>query len=120
MKVIYVANLAIAGWVGVSSLFYPRRAQSSVFANAFVFSESFRLVGALWTAIAILSLVGIFYPEKMSVVLLMQLIYKGSWLLFAALPAIIQGESYPKPMSIFFLVWIVVLPFFIPWSYLFS
>ncbi|TAE50056.1 MAG: hypothetical protein EAZ89_12905 [Bacteroidetes bacterium] len=119
MKLMYAANVLVAGWISISSLFFPKVAQQSVFSNDFVYSEAIRLVGALWGAIFILSLLGLFYPENMSLVLLFQLIYKSSWLLFAALPALIQQQPFPRYMALFFLVWVILLPFAIPWSTIF-
>ncbi|MEM1358413.1 MAG: hypothetical protein AAGF89_09450 [Bacteroidota bacterium] len=120
MKIIYLANILVAGWISITSLFYPKAAVTSIFENTFAYSEAIRLVGALWAAIFLLSIAGLFFPERMSVVLLFQFIYKGSWLLFVALPALLQQEPYPRGMASFFLIWVVVLPFFIPWNYLFS
>ena len=120
IKIIYCANILVAGWISISSLFFPKTAYTSVFENNFVYSEAIRLVGALWFAIAILSVLGLFFPEKMSLVLLFQLIYKSSWLLFAALPAAINNQPYPKGMAITFLVWVVILPFVIPWRVIFG
>ena len=119
MKVIYFANVLVAGWISISCLFYPEKAHRTVFENTFAYSESFRLVGALWGAIFLLSVVGLFLPRQMSLVLLFQLIYKFSWLVFAALPAIQQKLPYPRGMAGFFVVWVVVLPFVIPWKDLF-
>ncbi|MEM8895340.1 MAG: hypothetical protein AAGC88_12230 [Bacteroidota bacterium] len=56
----------------------------------------------------------------MSLILLFQLIYKSSWLVFAALPALASNQPYPKGMAVFFVIWVVVLPFVIPWRNLFS
>ena len=120
MKIFYVANILVAGWISITSLWFPKTAQITVFEGNFVYSEAIRLVGALWFAIFLLSILGMFFPIKMSVVLLFQLIYKGSWLLFAALPAIISNAAYPRGMAIFFLMWVIGLPFVIPWKYLFS
>ena len=120
LKIIYFANIIVAGWISISSLFYPQKAQMTVFEQNFLYSEAIRLVGALWFAIFLLSILGLFYPEKMSLVLLFQLIYKGSWLLFAALPAMLNNQPYPKGMAIFFIIWVVVLPFVIPWKTIFS
>jgi hypothetical protein len=120
LKIIYVANIIVAGWISISSLFYPKTAQITIFEQNFAYSEAIRLVGALWFAIFILSILGMFYPEKMSLVLLFQLIYKSSWLLFAALPAMVNHQPYPKGMAVFFIVWVVVLPFVIPWKTIFS
>ena len=120
LKIIYVTNILVAGWISITSLFSPKTAQLTVFENQFVYSESIRLVGALWFAIFILSILGLFFPEKMSLVLVFQLIYKSSWLLFAALPAIMNHQPYPKGMAIFFVIWVIVLPFVIPWKNIFS
>jgi hypothetical protein len=120
LKIIYFANIIVAGWISISSLFYPKTAQTSIFEQNFVYSEAIRLVGALWFAIFLLSILGLFYPEKMSLVLLFQLIYKSSWLIFAALPAMMNNQPYPKGMAICFIVWVVVLPFVIPWKMIFS
>ena len=92
----------------------------SVFQNMFQYSESFRLVGALWFAIFLLSIMGLLFPVKMSPVLMLQLIYKGSWLLVAALPAILNKQSYPSGMVTFFLIWVLVLRFVIPWKQFFN
>ena len=119
IKIMYAANVILAGWVGISSFFFPKYAQSTVFENAFEYSESIRLVGALWTSILILSCIGLFLPEEMSLVLLFQLIYKGSWLLVVVLPALIIGSPFPKSMALFFLIWVIILPFVIPWKIIF-
>ncbi len=120
LKIMYCANIIVAGWISVTSLFNPQKAQTTVFEGNFVYSEAIRLVGALWFAIFLLSILGLFYPEKMSLVLLFQLIYKSSWLLFAALPALQNQQPYPKGMAITFIVWVVVLPFVIPWKTIFE
>lgn len=119
IKLIYIANIFVAGWISISCLFYPKLAQSSVFEGNFAYSEAIRLVGSLWGAIFILSILGLFFPQKMSLVLFFQLIYKSSWLLFAALPAMINQQPFPKGMAAFFVIWVLVLPFAIPWKTLF-
>jgi len=119
MKIVYFANVLVAGWISISSLFFPKIAHQTVFSSMFEYSEAIRLVGALWGAIFLLSILGLFYPRQMSLVFLFQLIYKGSWLLFAALPAMLNNEPYPKEMAAFFVVWVIILPFVIPWKELF-
>ncbi|NAS10955.1 hypothetical protein [Poritiphilus flavus] len=119
LKLIYIANIVVAGWISILSLFFPRKALATVFQNAFQYSEAIRLVGALWGAIFVLSILGLFYPKKMALVLVFQLIYKSSWLLFVAIPAIVNTQPYPKGMAVFFVVWCVILPFVIPWKELF-
>jgi hypothetical protein len=45
-----------------------------------------------------------------------QLIYKTTWLLIVALHAIRNNKPYPTGMALFFLIWVLVLPFVIPWA----
>lgn len=116
----YAANILVAGWISITSLFHPTLAHKTIFSGSVVYSETIRLVGALWGAVFILSLLGLAYPKQMSLVLLFQLIYKSSWLIFVAIPAIHQGRPYPKEMALFFLIWVVILPFIIPWAHIFQ
>ncbi|MEM6894898.1 MAG: hypothetical protein AAF554_14485 [Bacteroidota bacterium] len=120
LKLVYIANIIVAGWISITSLFSPKTAVSSVFSNTVAYSEVIRLVGALWGAIFVLSILGLFYPRKMALVLLFQLIYKGSWLLLVALPALSDKKPYPEGMAFFFLIWCVLLPFVIPWKAFFQ
>jgi hypothetical protein len=120
LQLIYLANILVAGWISITSLFFPQTAAATVFSGAFAYSEAIRLVGALWGAIFILSILGLFFPNQMSLVLLFQLIYKFSWLVFAALPALLNNRPFPGGMAIFFLIWVLILPFVIPWKSIFS
>lgn len=120
LKIIYLANVLVAGWIGITSLFYPKTAATTVFSNAYQATETIRLVGALWLAIAVLSVFGLWRPVNFSPVLILQLIYKGGWLLVVGIPAMINNTSYPKGMASFFIVWVLILPFIIPWKALFS
>ncbi len=47
---------------------------------------------------------------------------EGAWPLVVAVPLVFagRGDSLPTAMSIFFAVWVAVLPFVIPWRYLFA
>ncbi len=120
MRAMYLANLLVAGWISLSCIFAPRQALTTVFQNTLSYSESIRLVGALWLAIFILSGFGLFYPRQMQLVFVFQLIYKSSWLLFVGLPAILAKNPYPKGMASFFVVWVVILPFIIDWKAIFA
>ena len=120
LQLIYLANILVTGWISTSCLFFPQIAQRTVFSNAFAYSESIRLVGSLWGAIFLLSILGLFFPQRMSLVLLFQLIYKSTWLLAVALPNMLQGTRYPKEMAAFFLTWVIILPFGIPWRSIFG
>jgi hypothetical protein len=116
LKIIYIANIIVAGWISITSLLSPKKAALTVFQNAYEPTEAIRLVGCLWLSIAVISVLGLWRPISFSPILLVQLIYKGTWLLVVALPAIRNNQAYPSGMAAFFLVWVLVLPFVIPWS----
>lgn len=120
LRLIFAANVLVAGWIAITSLFDPEKAVRTVFENTVAYSEVIRLVGCLWGAIFLLSIVGLFLPERMALVLLFQLIYKGSWLVFVALPAYRAEEPFPEGMARFFILWVVLLPFVIPWREIFG
>lgn len=79
LKIVYIANIVVAGWISITSLFFPKTAQLTVFSNDFAYSEAIRLVGALWGAIFLLSV-----------------------------------------LALFFVVWVIGLPFVIDWKWLFD
>jgi hypothetical protein len=116
IKLVYVANIIVAGWISITSVFNPQKSATTVFQNAYQPTEVIRLVGCLWLAIFILSILGLWRPISFSPVFLVQLIYKGTWLLMVALPAIRNNQPYPSGMAMFFLIWVLVLPFVIPLS----
>jgi hypothetical protein len=118
LRLVYVANIAVAGWISLTSIFSPKLAGQTIFNGASADPQAIKLIGCLWLSIAILSLFGLFRPLAFSPVLLVQVIYKGTWLLVVALPAIRARENFPSGMAGFFVVWVCVLPFIIPWRHL--
>ncbi|MCZ8354712.1 MAG: hypothetical protein O9340_08255 [Cyclobacteriaceae bacterium] len=116
---IYAANIIVAGYIGLLSLFFKQKASETIFQNVYKSTDVIRLVGSLWLSIAILSVLGFFNPEVFIPVLLLQFLYKGLWLMIVALPCIYYKEPYPKGMAFFFLVWVIIIPIGISWRYLF-
>lgn len=118
MQIIFLANIAVAGAVGIVSLLAPATSARTVFQSTVQASHAVTLTGGFWTAIAILSVLGLFFPMQMSAVLLVQLLYKGLWLLRVAFPAMLRGalSEIPGGMSLFFLIWVAVIPFVYPWK----
>jgi hypothetical protein len=119
-KLIYIANIIVAGWISYTCLFYPAKAVKNIFSDNVAYSELIRLIGSLWGAVFILSLLGLFFPKKMELLLIFQFIYKSLWLLFAAIPAVVHSRPFPKAMAVFFLLWIIALPFIIDWRSFFK
>ncbi len=116
IQLVYTANIIVAGWIGISSLYNPKHSSATIFSNTYQPTEVIKLVGCLWLAIAVLSALGIWRPITFSPVLLLQFIYKFLWLLFVVVPAIKNNQPYPSAMAIFFLIWVLFLPFVIPWA----
>lgn len=123
IRLVFAANVLVAGAVGLASLFGGPSALRTVWqAPLDPASQPVRVVGAFWTAIAVLSLCGLVWPRPFAAVLLVQLVYKASWLAVVALPAMLGSRTSQVPAGIatFFTVWVVILPFVIPWRELFA
>ena len=116
LRIIYVLNIIVAGQIAFSALSNPKNAALTTFGNAYQPTEVIKLVGCLWLAIAALSVLGIWKPVTFSPVLLLQLIYKGMWLIVVAVPAMRNDIPFPKTMAMFFVTWVLILPFIIPWK----
>ncbi|QCW98988.1 hypothetical protein FGM00_02225 [Aggregatimonas sangjinii] len=116
LRIIYILNILVAGQIAISALSNPKHAALTTFGNAYQPTEVIKLVGCLWLAIAVLSILGLWKPVTFSPVLLLQVIYKGTWLFIVALPAFRNDTPFPKTMALFFIVWVLVLPFVIPWK----
>ena len=118
LRSVYIANVIVAGLVGSLSLFAPATAARTVFEETLAPSSGMQLIGSFWLTIAVLSAIGFFRPMVFVPVLLVQLLYKGGWLAVVAAPALLsgRGDSIPGGVAVFFLVWVVALPFVIPWT----
>ncbi|MEM8600824.1 MAG: hypothetical protein AAGF99_12965 [Bacteroidota bacterium] len=120
MRVVYGANIVVAGLVGTSALFRPSAAVRSVFEGTSSPGSAMGVTGAFWCTVALLSVAGLVWPTRMAPVLLVQLCYKALWLAFFAAPAWQAGRPVPSGIASFFAVWVVVLPFVIPWRSVFG
>ena len=86
-------------------------------------SEGFcTILGSLWAAILIGSVLGLLYPIPMSPLLLIQIIYKTLWLLVFVLPQLLSGRSGKIPWGIALTFCSIVLsfPWVVPWNQLFG
>lgn len=119
--IMYVGNIIVAGTITILALFVPHIAQEALFATIGNGTYAVTICGCHWAAITVLSVIGLLWrPLSCSLVFVHQLLYKSLFLLFGAIPAMLQGREFPWQMSIFFLVWICLLPFAVPWKYLFA
>jgi hypothetical protein len=119
LRLAYAFNLLVLLPIAVPTLLRLYPTDQGRFAE----SAGWRvLVGALWTAILVLSILGLYAPLRYSPVLVLQLIYKTLWILVFALPRVVNGCAHSVPWGIAgtFIIIVLVWPFIIPWGYLFS
>lgn len=115
----YLCNIVILLPIAIATLFGIFPTDQSAFDE----SQGWRtLVGSIWTAILILSVIGFFYPIHFSPLLLVQIIYKFLWLMAYVVPRL-KTKSYkeiPIGITTSFVLIIILYPLSIPWIYLFS
>ncbi len=117
IRAAYLVNILILLPIAVPTVFGLVRTDQRRFDE----SAGWRIItGALWTAILVLSVLGLRAPLIYSPVLLLQWIYKSIWLLCYALPRVRNGEENSVPWGIggSFLAIVLLWPFVIPWGYL--
>ena len=119
----YIFNILVLLPIGMPLLFGGTVAVRRVFQAKFTDSEGIRtILGSLWTAILVCSVIGLFFPVAMSPLLLVQIIYKSLWLLVFVLPRIVsgRGNEIPLGVSVTFLFIVMTYPWVIPWRVLFG
>ena len=119
----YIFNILVLIPVGLLTLLGGERGGQLACQNKFPESEGFRtILGSLWTAILLGSILGLFYPMSMSSLLLIQVIYKSLWLLVFVLPRLLNGRNSEVPWGIAstFILIVVSYPWVVPWGQLFG
>ena len=119
----YIFNIVVLIPVGLLTLLGGERGGQLACQNKFPESEGFRtILGSLWTAILIGSVLGLFFPVAMSALLLIQVIYKSLWLLAFVMPRLLKGQisEVPSGIALVFLVIVLSYPWVIPWGQLFG
>ncbi len=119
----YIFNIIVLIPIGLLTLLGGEKGGQLACQSKFPESEGFRtILGSLWTAILIGSVLGLFFPLTMSALLLIQVIYKTLWLLVYATPRLLKKRSNEVPwgIALTFLVIIVSYPLVIPWGQLFG
>jgi hypothetical protein len=118
----YIFNIVVLIPIGLLTLLGGARGGQLASQSKFPESEGFRtILGSLWTAILIGSVLGLFFPVPMSPLLLIQVIYKTLWLPVFVLPRLFGGRSCEIPwgISLTFLAIVLSYPWVVPWHLLF-
>ena len=119
----YIFNIIVLVPIALMTLFGGERGGQLASQGKFPESEGYRtILGSLWTAILIGSVLGLFYPVPMSPLLLIQVIYKTLWLLVFVLPRLLGRRKHEVPwgIALTFLVIVVSYPWVIPWGQIFD
>jgi hypothetical protein len=84
---------------------------AQVFENHVVESRGLRLmVGSLWLAILLASLLGLVWPTFFAPVVPIQVFYKSVWLLTFVLPLVRARQPFPVGISVVFLIIVASYP----------
>ena len=119
----YVFNIVVLVPIGLITLLGGERGGQLACQGKFPESEGFRtILGSLWTAILLGSILGLIFLVQMSPLLLIQVIYKSLWLLLFVMPRLLTGKisEVPSGIALVFLVIVVSYPLVIPWGQLFG
>ena len=119
----YIFNILVLIPVGLLTLLGGERGGQLASQKKFPESEGFRtILGSLWTAILLGSILGLVFPVQMSSLLLIQVIYKSLWLLVFVKPRLSKLEisEVPSGIALVFLVIVLSYPWVIPWWQLFG
>ncbi len=119
----YIFNILVLIPVCLTTLLGRAAGGRRVFQDKFQESAGIRtILGSLWTAILIGSVIGLFHPVSMSPLLLIQIIYKSLWLLVFVLPLLVRGQGNAVPWGVAgtFLFVVLTYPWVIPWGRLFG
>ncbi|SRR6056297_260128 len=75
------------------------------------------LLGALWMAIAVGAIAGLFFPLVCAPILMLQWVYKCLWLLLFAVPRWLSGHTAEVPNRIagIFVAFVLLYPWILPW-----
>lgn len=119
----YIFNILVLIPVGLTTLLGGERGGRLVFQGRFPESAGIRtILGSLWTAILIGSVIGLFNPVSMSPLFLIQVIYKSIWLVVFVPLLLVCGQANAVPWGIAktFLFIVLTYPWVIPWGKLFG
>lgn len=120
LRSMYLVAVIAAGVVGAITLMAPAMAGRYVFGGDIDVDVFIRILGALWLAIGIVAIAGFIDPVRYLPVLLIQLLYKMGWLIFAAYPALLSGKSSIGlvVLTVLFTIWVLALMVLVPFRLL--
>jgi hypothetical protein len=121
LKGMYIYTIVVTGFLGVGIIIMPEMIKTK-FPWPVEEPTAFGIIGSVYVAFALLSILGLRSPLKFVSVLLMQLFYKLVWCIGVLVPLLVTGHfpSYAIPMVIIFVTFIIGDLIAIPFSYIFA
>lgn len=121
LKGMYIYTIVGAGGFGLGIIVMPN-VINSIFKGPDQDPIVFGVMGSVWLAFALLSILGLRSPLKFAPVLLLQLSYKVVWFISVILPILFGGKfpTYGIVYVVTFATYIVGDLIAIPFSYVFA
>jgi hypothetical protein len=121
IKGMYIYTIVVAGLFGLGIIVVPEMIKSK-FTWPVEEPVAFGIIGSVYMAFGLLSILGLRSPLKFTPILLLQLCYKTIWFIGVVLPlwATAHFPSYAMPTVIIFATFIVGDLIAIPFSYVFA
>jgi len=121
LKGMYMYTIFVAGGFGLGAIFCPSLLQTA-FKMPTQDPVVFGIVGSVYLAFALVSILGLRSPLKFSPILLVQLCYKIVWFIGILLPIVVAGKLPKNAISfiVIFATFIIGDLIAIPFSYIFS
>jgi len=121
LKFMYIITIVVAGGFGLGVIFMPNTIVS-MYKMPKQDPIIFGIVGSVYVAFGILSILGLRSPLKFAPVLLLQLCYKVIWFIGVILPLLFVGPfpMHGIPFVVIFAIFIIGDLIAIPFSYVFA
>jgi hypothetical protein len=121
IKGMYIYTIVVAGLFGLGIIVIPETIKST-FTWPVEEPVAFGIIGSVYLAFGLLSILGLRSPLKFLPVLLLQLCYKSIWFIGVVLPLLVTAHfpSYAIPTVIIFVTFIIGDLIAIPFSYVFA
>ena len=121
LRGMYIYTIVGAGLFWLGMLVMPKLLKS-IFIWPVEEPIVFGIVGSVYVAFGLLSILGLMYPFKFVTILLLQLCYKSIWIIGVFLPLIFNGQfpSYATVFIIIFATYIIGDLIAIPFPYIFE
>ena len=121
IKGMYIYTIVVAGLFGLGMIVAPEMIKSK-FTWPVEEPVAFGIIGSIYVACGLLSILGLRSPLKFTPILFLQLCYKTIWFIGVVFPLWATGHfpSYAIPTVIIFATFIVGDLIAIPFSYVFA